>query len=171
MASSQALAGQVVVEGELGQRLDHYMTGKEADGFSGAVLVAQGGRVLLQKGYGLADRESGTPVTPETVFTVGSLTKQFTGAVILKLEMMGRLATGDLISEPLDAVPEDKTDITLHHLLTHSAGFPDAIGGDFDTSADTETFLQKGHGDRTPLHARSPLRVLKCRVRHPGNHR
>ena len=114
---------QVDVPGDPGQRLDEYMSRLEGTGFSGAALVASGGRILLQEGYGAADRESGRLVTPETVFTIGSITKQFTGAAILKLEMMGRLETSDLISDHFEGVPADKAEITLHHLLTHSAGF------------------------------------------------
>ena len=54
-----AAGGQVVVEGDTGQRLDEYMSRLEGTGFSGAALVAKDGRVVLQKGYGVADRESG----------------------------------------------------------------------------------------------------------------
>ena len=87
-----------VVSGEMGMQLDDYMTRLEGVGFSGAVIVVIEGNILLRKGYGLADRELNRPVLPSTVFTIGSITKQFTGAAILKLEMMGRLTTNDLIT-------------------------------------------------------------------------
>ncbi len=61
-------------------------------GFSGVVLVARGGRPLLAQGYGLADWERDLPWTPATVSTVGSITKQFTGAAILLLQEEGRLS-------------------------------------------------------------------------------
>ena len=93
-------------------------------------LAAKDGEIILAKGYGWADREKRIPFTSTTVFTVGSLTKQFTAAAILKLEMMGKLTTDDLITAYFDGVPADKKAITLHHLLTHSAGFPGAIGHD-----------------------------------------
>lgn len=132
-----------IVSGELGTKMDDYMTRLEGLGFSGAILVAREGDILLQKGYGLADREQNRPVNPSTVFSIGSITKQFTGAAILKLEMMGGLATGDPITKYFENVPADKTGITLHHLLTHTAGFPGAIGDDFDTGADADRFLEQ----------------------------
>ena len=98
--------------------------------FSGSVLVSWKGQVF-KKGYGLSDREAKTAFTPQTISCIGSVTKQFTGAAILKLEMMGKLKVEDPISKYFPNVPTDKQGITLHHLLTHSAGFPGAIGDDY----------------------------------------
>jgi CubicO group peptidase (beta-lactamase class C family) len=103
-------------------------------GFSGAVLLAKDGNVLLSRGYGLADREAGTPVTPETVFDIGSITKQFTAAAILKLEMEGKLTVNDPISRWFQDVPPDKQAMTIHHLLTHTAGLEDVFGGDYEVA-------------------------------------
>ncbi|MCZ6598021.1 MAG: serine hydrolase [Planctomycetota bacterium] len=111
-----------IVRGELGAEIDEYMSRVEAFGFSGVLLVADARGIVFAKGYGLADREKGIPVGTDTVFTVGSITKQFTGAAILKLEMEGKLSVDDPIAKYLDAVPPDKQAITLHHLLTHTAG-------------------------------------------------
>lgn len=91
-------------------------------GFSGAVLVAKNGEIILQNGYGLADRERGDPVKPDTIFYVGSLTKQFTAAAILKLEMQDRLRVTDTLSRHFKDVPPDKAGITIHQLLSHSSG-------------------------------------------------
>ena len=85
---------------------------------------------------------AGRRVTPATVFTTGSITKQFTGAAVLKLEMLGKLAVEDKISDYFDNVPADKRDITIHHLLTHAAGFPGAIGDDFGDDT-RDSFLQQ----------------------------
>ncbi|MFW6140220.1 MAG: serine hydrolase domain-containing protein [Acidobacteriota bacterium] len=109
-----------------------YMSHAEKAGFSGSVLVAKDDKILLAEGYGMADKEKEIPFSAETVSTIGSITKQFTGAAILKLQMMGRLNVKDSITKYFHNVPEDKKDITLHHLLTHTAGFPGAIGPDFD---------------------------------------
>lgn len=95
----------------------------DAQGFSGAVLVARDGDVVLHKGYGLANDAEDTSVTAETVFDIGSISKQFTAAGILHLEMQGALSINDHITSFFDSVPTDKRDITIHHLLTHSAGF------------------------------------------------
>jgi CubicO group peptidase (beta-lactamase class C family) len=95
----------------------------QEQGFSGVVLIARGGAVLLNEGYGLADDETGTPMTAETVMLTGSISKQFTAAAVLILEERGLLRVDDPISEYLDGVPADKAAVTIHQLLTHTAGF------------------------------------------------
>lgn len=124
--------GQTVLQGDTAEAIDSYMVGLADRGYAGAVLIAQDGEVVLSKGYGLAIREESIPYTPETVASTGSITKQFTGAAILKLEEQGKLKVTDPISKYFDNVPEDKQAITIHHLLTHSAGFPGGIGDDFE---------------------------------------
>jgi CubicO group peptidase (beta-lactamase class C family) len=128
LAGVQAPAG-VVVSGELGRKIDEFMTRLEAWGFSGAIIVAKDGQIALSKGYGLADREKQVPFTPDTASSIGSITKQFTAAAILKLEMQGKLKVGDPIGKYLPDVPPDKAGITIHHLLTHTAGFRGDFGG------------------------------------------
>lgn len=131
-----------VIAGELAQSIEEYMEQLESEGFSGALMVAKDGDIILANGYGLANREAETPFTGETVFDIGSLTKQFTGATILKLEMMDKLSTDDSIAEYFDNVPADKKDILIHDLLTHSAGFPGALGRDYDPLTRDE-FIRK----------------------------
>jgi CubicO group peptidase (beta-lactamase class C family) len=118
-----------MVRGETGKTLDLYLTRLEKFGFSGAAIASKGGEIILSKGYGWADREKKIPFTAETVNSIGSITKQFTAAAILKLEMMGKLRVEDSISKYFSNVPADKTGITLHHLLTHTAGFRGNFGG------------------------------------------
>ena len=113
----------------LGQKLDSWLVAAD---FRGNVLVSMGGTVLLRKGYGLADRENGVPYTADTVFDVGSITKQFTAAAILKLEMQGKLRVEDPIGKYFPNVPDDKKSITLHHLLTHTSGLESDFAGDYD---------------------------------------
>ena len=132
VAISQQNPSKGIVKGNLGAKLDRQMRQLTEKGFSGVLLVAKDGQIVLDKGYGLANKENKTPYTAETVFTVGSITKQFTGAAILKLEMQGKLRTRDKISKYFKDVPPDKTDITLHQLLTHSAGFIHALGDDYE---------------------------------------
>ena len=131
---SRASAPEVreTVRGDLGRDLDEILARLARLGFCGVALVAKGGEVLLAKGYGASDREKGTPVTLDTVFCLGSVTKQFTGAAILKLEVEGKLAVSDPISKHLPGVPPDKAGITLHHLLTHSSGLRSDFAGDYD---------------------------------------
>lgn len=129
------------VKPDMQQKIDAYLQKAAANGWAGSVLVAQKGKILLEKGYGLADRESKRPQTAQTVFSIGSITKQFTGAAILKLEMQGKLSTNDLITKYFQNVPEDKKNITLHHLLTHTSGFRGAIGDDYE-NINSEDFIK-----------------------------
>jgi CubicO group peptidase (beta-lactamase class C family) len=119
---------------QVAQRLDEHMKRLVPFGYSGSLLVAKGGHVVLAGGYGLADRENAVPVTPETVFDIGSITKQFTAAAILRLEMEGKLSVTDPVSRWFPNVPADKQGMTLHHLLTHSSGLRDVFGGDYEVA-------------------------------------
>jgi CubicO group peptidase (beta-lactamase class C family) len=109
-----------------------YLRRLEKLGFAGVVLVAQGQAPLFAEGFGLADREHRVRWTPGTISDIGSITKQFTGAAILKMEEDGKLSVADAIGKYFDVVPADKSGITLHHLLTHSSGLSDPDIGDFD---------------------------------------
>ncbi len=110
----------------------NYLKRLEKLGFAGAGLVAKGDTPLLAEGIGLADRERRLPWSPGTVSDIGSITKQFTGAAILKLEEDGKLSVTDPITRYFDNVPPDKAGITLHQLLSHSSGFPDPDIDDFE---------------------------------------
>jgi len=117
----------------LKNKIDQYLTDGIPNGFSGSILIVKEDQIILNKGYGMADRENNISYTPNTVATIGSVTKQFTATAILKLEEMNKLKVTDLLSTFFKNIPEDKKDITIHQLLTHSAGLVDAIGeGDFD---------------------------------------
>jgi D-alanyl-D-alanine carboxypeptidase len=105
-----------------------------ADEFSGAVLVARRGRVLLEKAWGLADREAGTPNTPDTKFRLGSMNKMFTAVATLQLVEAGKLALDDTIGEHLPDYPnkEVAANVTVRHLLTHTGGTGDIFGPEFE---------------------------------------
>ncbi len=127
------------VVGEVGAGLDEYITRAVPFGFSGALLVARDGEIIVNKGYGLANRADGVPNTSETVFTTGSITKQFTAAAIMRLEMQGKLDTSHAIGDYLDGVPPDKEGLTIHHLLTHTAGVIESTGPDYVEAGRDET--------------------------------
>jgi CubicO group peptidase (beta-lactamase class C family) len=129
------LAPGEIVEGELAYQLDDFLTRLEGLGFSGIVGIEFEGRPILVRGYGLADRERGLPVTPETVFCTGSITKQFTAAAILALQEEGKLSVQDSLARHFEGVPAEKHAITLHHLLTHTSGLADPPAGDYDLRA------------------------------------
>gem|GEM_PF-1035070 len=96
-----------------------------ANQFSGSVLVAQNGQVILSKGYGLADREKKTTINAQTKFRIGMMTKQFTAMAIMLLQERGKLNVQDKICTYLTDCPEAWKVITIHQLLTQTAGIPD----------------------------------------------
>lgn len=86
-----------------------------------AVIVAQDGQIIYQKGFGYANIEHRVPITPETKFRIGSITKQFTAAAILKLQEEGKLSVEDKLSKFIPDYPRGD-EVTIHHLLTHTSG-------------------------------------------------
>ncbi len=118
--------------GVIGERIDRYLTRAAALGFTGQVLAARRGEVLLHRAYGFADRATGTLLTETTPVGVASMTKQFTAAAILELEHEGRLRLTDSIGKYFDHVPEDKRGITIQHLITHTARIRAGVSEDFD---------------------------------------
>jgi CubicO group peptidase (beta-lactamase class C family) len=113
--------------------LEDYFRKAAGLGFSGAVLVAKDGNILLRKGYGWADVKRRIPIGADTIFDIGSGVKAFTATAIMQLEEQGKLNTSDLMSKYIRNVPSDKKDITIHQLLTHTSGL------DFDYFYDQAT--------------------------------
>ncbi|MCC3859923.1 serine hydrolase [Pseudemcibacter aquimaris] len=120
------------------QKLKTYLNGLEKKRFSGSVLVEYDGEKILSQGYGLSNREQKINYTPDTISDMGSITKHFTAAAILKLEMQGKLSTTDTLSKYFSTVPDDKKNINLHQLLTHSAGLALYSGDDFEAVTEEE---------------------------------
>ncbi|MCI0415119.1 beta-lactamase family protein [bacterium] len=118
-------ADSITVRPGLGADLDEYLSKLQAFGFSGSVLVAKSGIVQLKKGYGLADRELGKVVTTDTLFEIASISKQFTAAAVLKLEMSGKLKTQDAVRRFFPDALEVWDRITIHNLLTHTGRIED----------------------------------------------
>lgn len=93
-----------------------------ADGPGGAVLLIKDGDVLLRGARGMADLELAVPLEPESVFRLGSITKQFTAAAIMMLAEEGKLAVTDEITKFLPDYPTHGHRITVEHLLHHTSG-------------------------------------------------
>lgn len=108
-------------------RLDSVVAGFLPDRFAGAVRVERGGRLLLDRGYGLADRERRVPNASSTRFAIGSLTKQFTAAAILRLAEDGTLHTSDRITRWIPEASPAWDSVTIRQLLSHTAGIPDFV--------------------------------------------
>lgn len=99
-----------------------------AAGFSGSVLAVRGGEVVLDRGFGFADPEGRHPVTPETLFAIGSTPIDFTHGALLLLAQEGALSLDDPLTRFFDDVPADKRGITLEQLRTGRSGLIDFPG-------------------------------------------
>jgi len=97
----------------------------DAQMFMGSVLVAESGKVVFSKSYGMADLEWNVPNSPATRFNIASMTKQFTAASILLLEDRGKLKTSEVVNKYLTDAPASWSKITIYNLLTHTSGISD----------------------------------------------
>jgi len=118
-AASQP-AQQIVVKAE-----EYMNAAVRVNRFSGSILVARDGKPLISKGYGMANLELDVPNKPQTVFRLGSLTKQFTAMAVMILQARGKLHTHDPICNYLSDCPIVWQSITIRNLLTHTSGIPD----------------------------------------------
>jgi CubicO group peptidase (beta-lactamase class C family) len=107
---------------DLATQADQYLTDlAKKNQFSGAVLIAKGGKVVLSKGYGMANFELDVPNTAQTKFRLGSITKQFTAMAIMQLQEKGVLSVDDPLTKYFpDYKAAEK--VTIHHLLSHTGG-------------------------------------------------
>lgn len=106
-------------------KVSEYMeAAQRVHGFSGSILLAKDGQPLVSKGYGYANIELGVPNSPDTVYLLGSITKQFTGMAIAMLQEEGKLRADDPACNYLQDCPESWADITIRQLLWHTSGIP-----------------------------------------------
>lgn len=101
------------------------------EGASGSVVAGRGGEMVHCGSFAWADRARRVRADCDTAYDIMSMTKSFTAVAVLKLESEGKLRVSDRLSAYLDDVPEDKRSITLHQLLTHTSGLPEALGDDY----------------------------------------
>ena len=123
-------AGDSVFVATLRARLE---AATDAGQFSGVVLVTRDGHTLFEGAYGLADRERGVPNTTATQFRVGSMNKMLTAVATLQLVQDGRLRLDEPLGTYLPDYPnaDVASQVTLHHLLTHTGGTGDIFGPPF----------------------------------------
>ena len=108
--------------------VDRFIGGLQTRGaFNGAVLVSRNGRTALSKGYGIADRATGTPITSDTRFAIASITKTFTATATLMLQDRGRLRLDDPITRYLPTAPATWQGVQVRHLLNHTSGIRDYL--------------------------------------------
>jgi len=127
---------------EITKQIETYLTEFEKAGFAGTVLVELDGKKVISKGYGFRNLDLKEKNTPNTIFDIGSLTKQFTASAILKLEMQSKLSTSDTITKYFKNIPVDKSTITIHDLLRHQSGLEGEIGEDYEPISDQD-FIDK----------------------------
>ncbi len=137
----------LVVEGEVAEACGEVFAAAASLGFSGAVLVSDGGKALFASGAGSSGAATDAePNSAVTLFEIASLSKQFTAAATLRLVQKKRLKLDDSIAEYLPSVPTDSAGITVRHLLQHTSGIPatNSQGGGNSISAALPSFLRGG---------------------------
>lgn len=93
--------------------------------FNGSILVAEKGKIIYEKGFGMANMEWSIPNQPDTKFRIGSITKQFTAALVLQLVEEGKIKLDGKITDYLPDYRKDTGDrVTIHQLLNHTSGIP-----------------------------------------------
>ena len=125
VGSSTVAAADIPLHQALSSRVEEYMAALvPRDKFSGTILIAHAGDVAFCKGYGMANLEHDVACLPETKFRLGSITKQFTAMAILILQERGKLSVTDKVNKYMPDAPKAWDEITIHYLLTHTAGIP-----------------------------------------------
>ena len=115
----------IKAESNIKNQIDDYIsTYTEISTFSGSVLIAKDGKVIINKGYGKADIELDVNNSKDNKFRIGSLTKQFTAAAILQLEEKNKLKIDDSIDNYINDYPNGKK-IKIRYLLNHTSGIFD----------------------------------------------
>ena len=124
-----ALSGNVLAQDKV-KKIDELMSLYYGySQFNGTVLVAESGRVIYKKGFGLANMEWDIPNQPDTKFRLGSITKQFTSMLIMQLVEQGKIKLDGKLSDYLPDYRKDTGEkVTIHHLLTHTSGIPSYTG-------------------------------------------
>jgi len=130
---STACLAQESYEKKIEEYLRKEMQAQQIPGV--ALAVVKDGKVVLARGYGLANVEHQVPVKPETIFQSGSTGKQFTATAVMMLVEEGKLSLEDKITKYFPDAPESWGNITLRHLLTHTSGMTD-YPPDFDLRRD-----------------------------------
>lgn len=120
-----AFQGVLMAQGKAA-KIDEVMTAAHKyQLFNGSALVAENGKLIYKKGLGLANMEWNILNTPETRFRLGSITKQFTAALILQLVEQGKVKLDGKVSDYLPAYRKDIGEkVTIHQLLNHTSGIP-----------------------------------------------
>jgi CubicO group peptidase (beta-lactamase class C family) len=135
--SEEPLAVEPQPPNELATKLEAFFDeATQAGKFTGTVIAIDHGKTVLSKSFGQADRKANVPNAEDTIFRIGSLSKQFTASAILALAKDGKLAVTDPVSKffpeyPKANLTKDGTEVTLHHLLSQTSGLPNPEATEF----------------------------------------
>lgn len=117
------------VAGELERKVDHVFAAYDKPDSPGCALgVVRDGEFVYKKGYGTASLELGVPLTPQSVFYMGSVSKQFTAASVVLAAEQGFLSLDDDVRKYVPELPSYGKTITLREMLHHTSGFRDVLG-------------------------------------------
>ena len=123
--SAQNNAASKITDQQITEKINEYMNAAvKVDGFSGTILAARDGKPIVSKGYGMANIELDVPNSPQTVFRLGSVTKQFTAMAIIMLRERGKLNVNEPVCQYITDCPAAWKPITIKNLLTHTSGIP-----------------------------------------------
>lgn len=140
----KAVPGAATIDGELGKELDAIVAtfDEAAGGFSGSVLVARDGKVVLEKGYGLHDAAAERAIDTRAMWDWASVSKQFTAAAVLRLADKKKLSLDDPLSKHWPNVPADKKKVTVRHLLNHTSGIQSGFRGEWQWDRASRSSLE-----------------------------
>jgi CubicO group peptidase (beta-lactamase class C family) len=93
------------------------------------IAIVRGGRIVMQGAYGIANLENSVPVTRQTVFSINSATKSFTGVAIMQLVEAGKVDLDAPVSRYLDGLPTAWQTVKIRQLLSHTSGIPNIMDG------------------------------------------
>lgn len=128
----------------LEQQVDEYLKAAYPANEPGvSFLIAKDGKTIYRKAFGMANLELNVPMTPDNVFEIGSITKQFTAVAILMLEEQGKLNVKDDITKYIPDYPTKGKTITIHHLLNHTSGIK--------SYTDMQSFMSLARKDMSPV--------------------
>ena len=143
------------------ERLEVTFAELEQAGYEGVIAISSGDADNIVRGFGLG-ASTGAP-TGDTQIDIGSITKTITGVMVVKLVESGALSVETTLGEVFTDVPADKAGITVHQLLTHSAGFVDAVGSD-EEILERDAFLARAWSSMLEFEPGTDYALLECRV-------
>lgn len=130
------LVSMDVNDGSVADAVNRAVIAAASPDFGGAIIIEQNGKVILKAGYGYANREKRTPFRADTIAQIGSISKSFTAAAIADLEGQGKVNSKVPVSTYLpELAGKPAGAVTIQHLLSHTAGYPEYCGDDFARSS------------------------------------